>query len=162
VEPFPAVAPSRELSPAYHRGVEGAEPYPLWIKPDKKLSLSDVFSSCATTTRVRIRHDEGRGRRALRNAERNRPITWEVKRKTRLGASDIDAADGFSFVSQSRSQLPNAVAGAVVRGDDTYTTCYVPLYCCIDSFPGVCIGRLEKFSWDSAWWVCNSVANSRT
>jgi len=36
------VAPSN-LKADYHRAVEGAEPYPLWIKPDKKLSLADVM-----------------------------------------------------------------------------------------------------------------------
>jgi len=41
---FRRAAPSKEFSPDYHRGVEGADPYPLWIKPDKKLALADVFS----------------------------------------------------------------------------------------------------------------------
>ncbi len=36
-------AASLNLSADYHRAVEGAEPYPLWVKPDQKLSLSDLF-----------------------------------------------------------------------------------------------------------------------
>ncbi len=36
---FRRAAPSLELSSDYHRGVEGAERYPLWIKPDKKIAL---------------------------------------------------------------------------------------------------------------------------
>ena len=44
--------------------------------------------------------------------------------------------------------------------DDTYTTCYVPLYCQIEAIPpSFTIGGLDKFSWDSAWWVFNFVAN---
>ena len=41
---FRRAAPSQNFSPDYHRGVEGAKPYPLWIKPDKNLSVADVFS----------------------------------------------------------------------------------------------------------------------
>ena len=37
-------APSVDFPPDYHRFVEGAGPYPLWIKPDGKLALADVFS----------------------------------------------------------------------------------------------------------------------
>ena len=44
--------------------------------------------------------------------------------------------------------------------DDTYTTVWFPLYCgstrCPPSFP---TGRLGEFSWDSAWWIFNLVAN---
>jgi len=44
--------------------------------------------------------------------------------------------------------------------DDTYTTCYTPLYCCIDAAPqSFDVGSLGAFSWDSAWWVFNFVAN---
>ena len=44
--------------------------------------------------------------------------------------------------------------------DDTYTTCYIPLYCGIkDVPPSFARGDFNKFSWDSAWWVFNFVAN---
>jgi hypothetical protein len=43
---------------------------------------------------------------------------------------------GFSFVSQARSWLPDAVGGVIWYGvDDTYYTCYVPLYCGINDIP---------------------------
>ena len=42
--PWKRAAPSLELSPDYHRGVPGAEPYPLWITPDHKLSVADVMA----------------------------------------------------------------------------------------------------------------------
>jgi len=41
---FRRSAPSLNLSPEQHRGIEGAKPYPLWLKPDKKLSFADVVS----------------------------------------------------------------------------------------------------------------------
>jgi dipeptidase len=68
---------------------------------------------------------------------------------------------GFTFVSQSRSWLPDPVGGLYWYGvDDTYTTCYVPLYCGIETVPpSFARGSLRQFSWDSAWWVFNFVAN---
>jgi dipeptidase len=68
---------------------------------------------------------------------------------------------GFSFISQSRDWLPDSIGGVYWYGvDDTYTTCYVPLYCSIQDLPEPFTrGDLQKFSWDSAWWVFNFVAN---
>jgi dipeptidase len=65
------------------------------------------------------------------------------------------------MVSQSRSDLPDAIGGVLWYGvDDTYTTCYVPLYCGIDAIPPAFTkGDLQEFSWESAWWVFNFVAN---
>ena len=37
-------APSQHLSPDYHRCKPGSQPYPLWLRPDKKLSTADVFA----------------------------------------------------------------------------------------------------------------------
>ena len=44
--------------------------------------------------------------------------------------------------------------------DDSYTTCYLPFYCGIDAVPkSFTGGSIEKFSWDSAWWVFNLASN---
>ena len=44
--------------------------------------------------------------------------------------------------------------------DDSYVTCYVPLYCSIDRIPKpFTIGDIQKFSMESAWWVFNMTAN---
>jgi dipeptidase len=53
------------------------------------------------------------------------------------------------------------VGGVLWYGlDDTYTSCYFPLYAGITAVPpSYGIGTLQKFSWDSAWWVFNLVAN---
>ena len=40
---FNRAAPSLEMSMDFVKGVEGAEPMPLWIKPDKKLSVHDIM-----------------------------------------------------------------------------------------------------------------------
>jgi dipeptidase len=160
---FRRAAPSKEFSPDYHRAVEGAEPYPLWIKPDQKLSLSDVFSLMRD-------HYEGTDYDMTRGIDsgpygtpnRWRPMHWMVDSVEYAWERPISTQQtGFSFVSQSRSWLPDPIGGVLWYGvDDTYTTCYVPLYCGIDTVPqSFAVGSIKKFSWDSAWWVFNFVAN---
>ncbi|MCP4632927.1 MAG: dipeptidase, partial [candidate division Zixibacteria bacterium] len=39
---FRRAAPSKDFSSDYHRAVDGSKSYPLWIKPDEKIALSDV------------------------------------------------------------------------------------------------------------------------
>jgi dipeptidase len=160
---FRRAAPSLNLSADYHRAVEGAEPYPLWIKPDKKLSVADVFALMRD-------HYEGTDYDMTKGIDagpygtpnRWRPMHWMVDSVEYAWERPISTQQtGFSFVSQSRSWLPDAVGGLLWYGvDDTYTTCYFPLYCGIDSVPkSFTVGSLGKFSWESSWWVFNFVAN---
>ncbi|MBU0719004.1 MAG: C69 family dipeptidase, partial [Planctomycetes bacterium] len=160
---FRRAAPSLNLSPDYHRAIEGAKPYPLWIKPDRKLSASDVISLMRD-------HYEGTDYDMTRGADagphgtpnRWRPIDWEIDGARYAWERPISTQQtGFSFVSQSRSWLPDPVGGLLWYGvDDMYTTCYIPLYCGIDDLPeSFTVGGLQKFSWDSAWWVFNFAAN---
>jgi dipeptidase len=70
---------------------------------------------------------------------------------------------GFSFVAQSRSTLPDPIGGILWFGvDDTYTTCYVPMYCGITEIPEcfkVGNGDMLTFSETSAFWTFNVVSN---
>lgn len=160
---FRRAAPSKNFSPDYHRATEGAKPYPLWIKPDKKLSLADVFSLMRD-------HYEGTDYDMTKGVDagpygtpnRWRPMHWMVDSVEYAWERPISTQQtGFSFVSQSRSWLPDPIGGVLWYGvDDTYTSCYVPLYCGIDSVPeSFAVGSIQKFSWDSAWWAFNFAAN---
>jgi len=160
---FRRAAPSLNLSPEYSRGLGKGEPYPLWIRPDKKLGTADVMALMRD-------HYEGtpfdmtKGIDAgpFGSPNRWRPIGWKVDGRQYAWERPISTQQtGFSFVSQSRRDLPDPVGGVLWYGvDDTYTTCYVPLYCGIDRLPeSFTRGRLDRFSWDSAWWVFNFVAN---
>ena len=160
---FRRAAPSKNFSPDYHRAVEGAEPYPLWTKPDKKLSLADVFALMRD-------HYEGTDYDMTKGIDagpygtpnRWRPMDWMVDSVEYTWERPISTQQtGFSFISQSRSWLPDPVGGVFWYGvDDTYTTCYIPLYCGIDTVPkSFTVGSIRKFSWNSAWWVFNFVAN---
>ena len=160
---FRRIAPSREWPPDYHRGVEGAEPYPLWIKPDEKISLGRVFDLMRDHYEgTDVDMTKGIDAGPFGTPNRWRPITSEVDDAKYAWERPISTQQtGFSFVSQSRSSLPDAIGGVFWYGvDDTYTTCYAPLYCGIDGIPrSYAEGSMGKFSWDSAWWVFNFVAN---
>ncbi|MBN2207111.1 MAG: C69 family dipeptidase [Candidatus Aminicenantes bacterium] len=160
---FRRSAPSLNLSPDFHRGVRGADPYPLWVKPDRKLSLRDVMG-------IMRDHYEGTPYDMTKGIDagpfgcpvRFRDLTWKTDGATYSWERPISTQQtGFSFISQSRAWLPAAVGGVYWYGvDDTYTSCYVPLYCSIRDLPrSFTVGDLQKFSWDSAWWVFNFVAN---
>jgi len=159
-------APSLDLSPDYFRAVPGAEPYPLWIKPDKQLELADVFALMrdhfeGTPYDMRVGVDAG----PYGSPYRWRPLDWTLPEDTSTVYSwerPISTQQtGFSFVSQSRGWLPDPIGGVYWYGvDDTWFTCYTPLYCGITAIPqSYANGRLDKFSWQSAWWVFNFVSN---
>jgi dipeptidase len=160
---FRRCAPSREWPVDYHRGTPGASPYPLWVKPDEKLSVADVFS-------IMRDHYEGTDFDMSKGIDsgphgcpnRWQPMGWEIDGVKYTWERPISTKKtGFSFVSQSRSWMPDPVGGLFWYGvDDTYTTCYVPLYCGIKELPkSYVVGNLKEFSWESAWWVFNFVAN---
>jgi dipeptidase len=160
---FRRAAPSRKFSPDRHRGVDGAAPYPLWIKPDRKLSLQDVMALMrdhfeGTLYDMTVGVDAG----PFGNPNRWRPIDWSVDSVQYTWERPVSTQQtGFSIVAQSRSWLPDGIGGVLWYGvDDTYTTCYMPLYCCMDSLPpSFTRGSIQEFSWDSAWWIFNLVAN---
>ncbi len=160
---FRHAAPSQNFSSNYNRYIKGSQPYPLWIKPDKKLSVADIFALMRD-------HYEGTPLDMTKGVDagpfgstlRCRPMTWVVDSVEYGWERSISTPQtAFSFVSQSRANLPDAVGGVFWYGlDDTYTSCYVPLYCGINSIPlSYTVGTLRKFSWESAWWIFNLVAN---
>ena len=156
-------APSQEWPMDFHRGVEGAEPLPLWIKPEKKLAVADVFELMRDHYEgTELDMTQGVDAGPYGTPNRWRPMGWEVDGQNYTWERPISTQQtGFSMVTQSRDWLPDAVGGLTWYGvDDTYFTCYVPLYCGIESVPeSFATGSLGKFGWDSAWWVFNFVSN---
>jgi len=162
---FNRAAPSLHLSMDYVKGVEGAEPLPLWVKPDKKLSVHDVMQLMRDHfegTDWDMTKDVGAGPYKL--PYRWRPLTWEVDSVEYCNERAISTQQtGFSFVSQMRSWLPNQIGGVFWFGvDDTYSTCYAPMYCGITRVPEAYAegnGDMMHFTWKSAFWVFNFVSN---
>ena len=162
---FNRAAPSLKLSMDYIKGVPGAEPFPLWIKPDKKLSVHDVMELMRDHfegTDFDMTQDVGAGPYAC--PYRWRPMTWEVDSVKYVHERATSTQQtGFSFVSQMRSWLPGPIGGVHWFGvDDTYSTVYNPIYCGITRVPeayAVGVADLYHFSWNSAFWTFNWVAN---
>lgn len=138
---------------------------PLWIKPDEKLSVHDVMELMRDyyqDTPMDMSKDIGAG--PYGNTVRWRPMTWEVDGKQYVHERATSTQQtAFSFVSQSRSWLPDPVGGILWFGvDDTYYTVYSPMYCGITEVPGsfaVGNGALMEYSYDAAFWVFNEVSN---
>ena len=160
---FTQTAPTLNLSPDYHRGVPGAQRYPLWIKPDRKIGLTDIIDFIRDHyegTPFDPSLDEAAG--PFGNPYRNRPLGWNADSVHCSWERTISTANtAFSFIAQARGFLPNPIGGVVWWGvDDTWYTCYVPIYCGNTSVPEPFNrGSLKKFSWDSAYWVFNFVSN---
>ena len=162
---FNRAAPSLKLSPDYAMGNAKAEPVPLWIKPDKKLSVHDVMQLMRDHyegTPMDMTQDVGAGPFVL--PYRWRPMEWKVDGKTYIHERAVSTQQtGYSFVAQSRSWLPGPIGGIFWFGvDDTFTTVYMPMYCGIQAVPKPFArgtADFKAFSWDSGFWVFNFVAN---
>ncbi|MCL2028597.1 MAG: C69 family dipeptidase [Bacteroidales bacterium] len=138
---------------------------PLWIKPDRKLSLQDVFDMMRDHyqgTPMDMTKDVGGG--PFHSGYRWRPMLWELNGQSYIHERAISTQQtGFSFVTQSRSWLPNPIGGILWWGvDDTYTTVWAPMYCGMTEVPEVFKegnGTIIEYSPTSAFWLFNLVAN---
>lgn len=141
---------------------------PLWVKPDRKLSVDDVMEIMRDHfegTPMDMTKDPGAGPYAC--PYRWRPLTWKIDKDSKTLYFNERAIStqqtGFSFVAQARSWLPNHIGGILWFGvDDTYSTVYVPMYCGITNVP-TCFaegnGSMMEFSDSSAFWIFNQVSN---
>lgn len=149
----------------YAKGYDLKNRMPLWVKPDKKLSIQDVMGMMRDyyqNTDLDMTKDIGAG--PYQNIVRWRPMTWKVNGETYFNERAISTQQtGFSFVAQSRAQYPDPIGGILWFGvDDTYSTVYVPMYCGITEVPetfAVGNGNIMEFSDNAAFWVFNQVSN---
>jgi dipeptidase len=138
---------------------------PLWVKPDSLLSVKDVMNLMRDHyegTELDMTKDSGTG--PFGSPYRWRPMTWKVDSVSYVHERAISTQQtGFSFVAQSRPNLPNPIGGILWFGlDDTYLTCYMPIYCGIKQVPNsVKVGDGDMLTWsdNSAFWVFNQVSN---
>ena len=158
---FRRVAPSQNISPDWSSYVEGAEPYPLWIKPDNKLDVRDVIA-------LHRDHYEGTEFDMTKNLssgpfgapDRWRPLKWEIDGTTYAWERPIATQQAaFVYVTESRSDFPDQLGGLLWLGmDNPYTCFFTPLYTSISELPPSFSIRSQDFSRDSAWWCFNFVA----
>ncbi len=143
----------------------GTNRMPLWIKPEKKISPQDLMHYMRDHlegTELDMAKDLGAGPYEL--PYRWRPLTWTVDSIEYCNErATATQQTGFSFVSQSRSWMPNKVGGIIWFGvDDAATSVYVPLYSSITKIPHAFQqgnGDMANFSETSAYWIFNLVSN---
>lgn len=144
---------------------KSTERMPLFIKPEKKISVRDVQNIMRDHfegTPLDMTQDSGAGPHKL--PYRWRPLTWFVDSVEYINERAIATQQtGFSFVAQMRGNYPNPIGGILWFGvDDAASSVYIPMYAGINSVPenfkeGV--GNLLQFDWNSAFWVFNWVSN---
>jgi len=138
---------------------------PLWIKPDKKVSVHDMMMFMRNHlegTELDMSKDFGAGPYGL--PYRWRPLTWEVDGVAYCNErATATQQTGFSFIAQSRSYLPDGVGGIIWWGvDDASGTVYMPMYSSITKIPynfAVGNGAMMEYSETSGFWIFNEVQN---
>lgn len=144
---------------------ESAEPMPLYIFPTKKVTLADMKERMRDhfeDTPFEMTTDIGAGPNHV--PYRWRPMNFEVDGKKYVNERAIATQQtGWSFVSQSRAGMPDAVGGVLWFGTDDANTCvYMPMYCGMTEIPaelGHGNGDMNTFSMTSNFWMNNWVAN---
>ena len=143
-----------------------AEDMPLWIVPNRKISVADVENGMRD-------HYEGTalaldttsiGGGVYEMPYRPTPLTFTVDGKQYFNERPISTQQtAFTFVSQLRSWLPREIGGVLWFGnDDANMVAYTPVYCGNTVQP-VCYNTkgadAVTFSSDNAFWLCNMVSN---
>ncbi|MDE6295901.1 MAG: C69 family dipeptidase [Muribaculaceae bacterium] len=139
------------------------EPMPLYIIPQRKVSLEEMQQSMRDHfegTPYNMTDDIGAGPNHV--PYRWRPMDYEVDGKNYVMERAIGTQQtGWSYVSQSRDFLPDAVGGVLWFGtDDTNTCVYMPFYCSMTEIPvQLQPGDINTFDINSNFWMNNWVAN---
>ena len=145
--------------------VDGAEPMPLWIVPNRKVSVKDLEMAMRDHyegTPFALDSDIGGG--IWEMPYRPTPLKFEVDGKTYFNERPVSTQQsGFVYVSQMRSWLPREIGGVLWFGnDDANMVSYNPVYCSATRIPN-CFNTpgadAIHFSMDNAFWVCNWVSN---
>lgn len=141
------------------------EPLPLWIVPERKVSLQDM-EACMRDhyegTPFSLDKDPGKG--VWDMPYRPTPLTYTVDGKKYFNERPISTQQSaFSYVAQLRSWLPRQIGGILWFGnDDGNMVAYTPVYCgntvrpeCYNTKGADAV----TFSNKNAFWVCNWVSN---
>lgn len=144
-----------------------AEDMPLWVIPDKKVSVKDV-EACMRDhyegTPLSVADGDDIGGGIWQMPYRPTPLTFKVDGKQCFNERPVSTQQsGFVYVSQMRSWLPREIGGVLWFGnDDANMVAFTPIYCsstvrpeCYNT-PGA---DAVTFSDKNAYWVCNMVSN---
>ena len=148
-----------------------AEVMPLWVKPNKLLTVQDVQAAMRdhfegspfdVSDQSQDKADIGGG--IWQMPYRVTPLYFEVDDKKCFNERPTSTQQtAWTFVSQMRSWLPREIGGCFWFGnDDPNMVAYTPVYCCTNQQPDCYNGKGADditFSMDNAFWVENWVSN---
>ncbi|MFA6924514.1 MAG: C69 family dipeptidase [Bacteroidales bacterium] len=149
----------------YAKGENLKHRMPLWIKPDKKLSVHDVMELMRDhfeNTLLEFSKDIGAG--PYECPYRWRPMSWKIDSVKYFNERSISTQQtGFYYITQARGWLPDPIGGINWFGvDDAYCSVFTPMYCGITKVPESLRegnGSMMEFSETSAFWLYNQVSN---
>ena len=139
---------------------------PLWIKPDAPVSYRDIQNDMRDHyegTALDMTVDVSAGPWA--SPYRNQPVNFESTDGTKMFRERPIGCQqsGMTMVCRMRSWLPDALGGITYFNlDDATMVAYVPVYCGINRIPDPFRrenNNITEFSFDSAFWMNNWVAN---
>ena len=155
---FDLVAPSLKLDSRLGSVAEYAT-YPFSVTPDIPLTL---------TTLMDILRDYYEGTeydltKGMAAGPFGSPVRWGENKSVKGGWERAISLHRtiFSFVLQSRSNLPDHVGGVMWYGQSSpHHTVYIPISCAQETIPESYLkGKESKFDPDSAWWAFSFVNN---
>ena len=147
-----------------------AEPLPLWVKPNRLLTVQDVETAMRDHfegTPFSVAAEEGIddiGGGIWEMPYRPTPLYFTVDGKKYFNERPVSTQQaGFVYVSQMRSWMPREVGGCFwFANDDGNMVPFTPVYCCATQspMPYNTPGADDlTFSFDNAFWVQNWVSN---
>lgn len=148
----------------YARGDNLSNRFPLWIKPDKKITVQDVMQLMRDHyegSSMDMTKDLGAG--PFGCPYRWRPMTWSYDGKDYIHErATATQQTGFSFVAQVRNGFPDGFGGILWFGvDDAASSCYIPMFCGINRIPNELRegnGSMTEYSPTSAYWTFTKVS----
>lgn len=151
----------------YAKGNDLKGEMPLFMKPKKPVTLQDVMGCMRDHyegTPFDIQNSVGAG--PYNMPYRPTPLSFKDGDKEYFNERPISTQQtSFCFIGEMNSQYPNAIGGiAWVTNDDPNMAPFVPLFCSITEMPKCFQKQAGKqddvtFSWESAFWLQNTVSN---
>lgn len=162
---FKDVNPDMKSYEDYALGKNLSHRMPLYIKPNRKISVRDLMNFMRDHyegTTMDMTKDFGAGPHGL--PYRWRPMTWKYNGQSYVHErATATQQTGFSFVTQSRNWLPDAIGGILwFSVDDAATTVYYPVYCSstrVAEAYAVGNGDLMNYRENCAFWTFTKVSN---
>ncbi len=162
---FREVNKNMEKYKNYASGHDLKERMPLYILPDHKISAKEMMHFMRNHlegTEFDMSTDIGAG--PFGCPYRWRPLTFDVDGSTYVNErATATQQTGFSFVTQSRSNVPDEIGGIFwFSVDDASSTVYTPIYTSSRRVPETYArgnGKMMTWSDDAAFWVFSQVSN---